>query len=49
MQLHAETPVGPTERQDVSLVALVSSVARLLALEQLAVHGKTWRATDERN
>ena len=41
MQLHAETPVGPAERQDVPLVTFLSSLTRLLGLEQLAVHRKT--------
>lgn len=42
MRLHAETPVGPAEWQDVPPVAFVSSVSGLLALEQLAVHRQTW-------
>lgn len=47
MQLHAETPVGLAEGHVVPLVALLSSVTRLLALEQLVVQSETWKATDE--
>lgn len=43
MWLHAETPVGPAEWQDVPLVAFLSSIGGLLALEELAVHRKTWK------
>lgn len=48
MQLHAETPVGLAEGHGVPLVALLSSVTRLLALEQLVVQSETWKATDEK-
>lgn len=48
MQLHAETPVRLAERHGVPLVALLSSVTRLLALEQLVVQSETWKATDEK-
>lgn len=48
MQLHAETPVGLAEGHGVPLVALLSSVTGLLALEQLVVQSETWKATDEK-
>lgn len=48
MRLHAETPVGPAEGHGVPLAVLLSSVTRLLALEQLVVQSETWKATDER-
>lgn len=46
MRLHAETPVGPAERRDMPLVAFMSSVTGLLALEQLAVHRETCFTAD---
>lgn len=48
MQLHAEAPVRLAEGHGVPLVALLSSVTGLLALEQLVVQSETWKATDEK-